>query len=91
MEEKVSQYKFKRLAIIRPSLLISNRDEFRFAEEAGKVLNSLLGWAMRGNLQKYRGIRTDVVARAMISIMNMDSPKRIWESDELHRLSNPKP
>lgn len=88
MEEKVAQYDFKKFAIVRPSLLISNRDEFRFAEETGKVLNNLLGWAMKGKMEKYKGIRTDDVARAMISIMNMDRPKRIWESDELQQISN---
>ncbi len=89
MEEKVARHDFKRLAIVRPSLLISDRDEFRFAEETGKALNNLVGWAMKGKLKKYKGIRTDDVARAMISIMNMDRPKRIWESDELQQISNP--
>lgn len=90
MEEQVIQYDFKRIAIVRPSLLLSNRDEFRFGEEAGKLLDKALGWAMKGKLEKYQGIRTDDVARAMISIMNMDAPKITWESDELQRISNPK-
>lgn len=90
MEEQVIQYDFKRLAIVRPSLLLSDRDEFRFGEEAGKALNSLLGWAMKGKLQKYRGIHTRDVARAMINIMNMDAPKLTWESDELQEISTPK-
>ncbi|MDF1573100.1 MAG: NAD(P)H-binding protein [Bacteroidales bacterium] len=90
MEEQVIQYDFKRLAIVRPSLLLSDRDEFRFGEEAGKVLDKALGWAMKGKLQKYRGIRTENVARAMIHIMNMDAPKLTWESDELQEISTPK-
>jgi uncharacterized protein YbjT (DUF2867 family) len=90
MEEQVIQYDFKRMAIVRPSLLISNRDEFRFGEEAGKALNSLLGWAMKGNLKKYQGIRTDDMARAMIEIMNMEQPQLTWESDELQEISTPK-
>jgi len=90
MEEEVIQSEFKKLSIVRPSLLLSDRDEFRFGEEAGKVLDKALGWAMKGNLKKYRGIRTVDVARAMISIMNMDRPKLTWESDELQELSSPK-
>jgi uncharacterized protein YbjT (DUF2867 family) len=90
MEEQVIQYDFKRMAIVRPSLLLSKRDEFRFGEEAGKVLDKALGWAMKGTLQKYRGIRTDDVARAMISIMNMNQPKITWESDDLQEISAPK-
>lgn len=90
MEDQVIQYDFKRMAIVRPSLLLSKRDEFRFGEEAGKILDKALGWAMKGKLEKYRGIRTDIVARAMINIMNMDRPKITWESDELLTAGNPK-
>ncbi len=83
MEDSVIQYDFKRMAILRPSLLLSKREEFRLTEEAGKVLDSVMGWAMKGNMKKYKGIRTADVARAMIGIMNMEKPKLIWESDEL--------
>jgi uncharacterized protein YbjT (DUF2867 family) len=83
MEDRVIQYNFGRLAIVRPSLLLSKRDEFRLAEESGKLLNTAFSWAMKGNLKKYKGIKTEDVARAMIGIMNMEKPKLIWESDEL--------
>jgi uncharacterized protein YbjT (DUF2867 family) len=83
MEDSVIQYAFKRLAIVRPSLLLSKRDEFRFSEESGKLLNTLLGWAMVGNFKKYKGIYTSDVARAMIEIMNIEKPKVFWESDDL--------
>jgi uncharacterized protein YbjT (DUF2867 family) len=86
MENSVIQYDFKRLAIVRPSLLLSKREEFRISEEAGKVLNSALGWAMSGSMKKYKGIQTSDVARAMMEIMNRDKPKLIWESDELQLL-----
>lgn len=83
MEDRVIQYNFKRLAIIRPSLLLSKREEFRLSEEAGKILNTLTSWAMVGKLSKYKGISTSDVARAMISILNLEKPKVFWESDEL--------
>ncbi|MEX0988103.1 MAG: NAD(P)H-binding protein [Bacteroidales bacterium] len=86
MEDRVIQYDLKRLAIIRPSLLLSKREEFRFGEASGKLLNNLLGWAMTGNLRKYKGIQTTQVAHAMITIMNMEKPKVVWESDDLARL-----
>ncbi len=88
MENGVIQYDFNRLAIVRPSLLLANRDEFRFSEEAGKLLNTLLGWTMRGKLKKYKGIKTTDVARAMIEIMNMENPRITWESDELPAAAN---
>jgi uncharacterized protein YbjT (DUF2867 family) len=87
MEDRVIQYDFKRLAIVRPSLLLSKREEFRLGEEAGRVLNGALGWAMTGSLKKYKGIQTSDVARAMIEIMNKEKPNLIWESDELQALA----
>ena len=87
MEDRIIQYDFKRLAIVRPSLLLSKREDFRFGEEAGRLLNSALGWAMTGSIKKYKGIRTSDVARAMIEIMNMEKPNLIWESDELQELA----
>ncbi len=83
MEERVIRHNFKRLAIVRPSLLLATREELRLSEEAGRILNSLTAWAMVGNLKKYKGIYTSDVARAMIGIMNMEKPKVFWESDEL--------
>ncbi|HKJ49276.1 MAG TPA: hypothetical protein VJ973_09320, partial [Christiangramia sp.] len=85
MEEEVSQYPIKRLAIVRPSLLLASREEYRFSEETGKFLDFLTGWVMKGSLRKYKGIKTSTVARAMIEIMNLDTPKVTWESDELQR------
>ena|SRR6056297_2221272 len=87
MEDRVIQHDFKRLAIVRPSLLLSKREEFRLGEEAGRVLNIALGWAMTGSMKKYKGIAVTDVARAMIEIMNMAKPNLIWESDDLQSLS----
>ena len=83
MEDKVIQNNIPRLAIVRPSLLLAKRDEFRFGEAAGILLNTLTGWLMVGNLKKYKGIDVRDVARAMIEIMNIENPKITWESDEL--------
>jgi len=88
MEDQLIQHNFKRLAIVRPSLLLSNREDFRISEEGGKLLNTLTSWAMRGKLSRFKGIKTVDVARAMILIMNMDKPKVFWESEELQNLSS---
>jgi nucleoside-diphosphate-sugar epimerase len=87
MEDAVIQYDFKRLAIIRPSIIIAKRDEFRLGEESGKLLNTLTSWAMRGKLEKYKGINAQEIARAMIEIMNIEKPKVFWESDDLMALN----
>jgi len=86
MEEGVKQSAFDQLAILRPSLLLGPRNEFRFGEAAGKVLNTVFGPLMNGRLKKFRGIHTSVVARAMITIANTGNGFRIYESDEIQEL-----
>ncbi len=87
MENQVIQFDFKKLSFVRPSLLLSKRDEFRISEDAGKVVNSLVSWAMVGKLEKYKGISTRKVASAMIEILNLDKPNLVYESDELMGLA----
>ena len=87
MENKVLQFDFKKLSFVRPSLLLSKREEFRFSEDAGKVVNSLLSWAMVGNLEKYKGISTKLVASAMIEILNLEQPNIVYESNELMKIA----
>lgn len=87
MEDKLIQYSFPRLAIVRPSLLLAKRDEFRISEESGKILNTLTSWAMVGKMARFKGIQAETVARAMISIMNMEKPKVFWESEELQSIA----
>ncbi|MFZ5939640.1 MAG: NAD(P)H-binding protein [Bacteroidota bacterium] len=88
MEEGVKQYSFKNLAIVRPSLLLGERNEFRFGEFIGAGLNIVFSPLLRGRLKKFRGIRTETVARAMITIANTGNGYRVYESDELQDLGS---
>jgi len=90
MENKVLQYDFKKLSFIRPSLLLSKRDEFRLSEDAGKIANSLLSWAMIGSMEKYKGISTQTVASAMVEIMNLEQVSIVYESNELVQVAKNK-
>jgi len=83
MEEGVKGSSFESLAILRPSLLLGPRNEFRFGEAAGKVLNFILNPLLIGKLRRFRGIQTSVVARAMITIANTGNGFRVYESDEI--------
>ncbi len=87
MENKLLQYDFKKLSFVRPSLLLSKRDEFRISEDAGKVVNSLFSWAMVGKFEKYKGISTKIVAIAMIEILNLAQPNIVYESNELMEIA----
>lgn len=88
MEDQVLQFDFNKLSFVRPSLLLGKRDEFRLGEDAGKLVNSVLSWAMIGRMEKYKGISTDDVASAMIEILNYEKPNIVYESDELYRIAH---
>ncbi len=74
---------FERLIILRPSLLLGKRDEFRLGEEAAKAFMWLAGFLLWGRSRKYRGIEAETVAQAMVKLANSETGKIIFESDEI--------
>lgn len=65
LEERVQKLSFKRITIVRPSLLLGERDDFRLGEIIGsKILPALCHLP---GLKKYRPITGGEVASAMIS------------------------
>lgn len=59
---------FKSLIILRPSMLMGERKEFRFGELIGKGIMTFINPLMVGSLVKYKGIKGAVVARAMLRV-----------------------
>lgn len=55
-------------AAVRPSLLLGERGETRFAEELGVNLSKYLSPIMIGPLAKYKPVRAEDVARQMINL-----------------------
>jgi len=86
MEKSVREIYSGKLRIVRPSLLMGNRDEFRFAEKVSVGFMKTFGWMFAGPLKKYRGIYARDVARAMIKISHFKSGKTVYESNELLEL-----
>ena len=74
---------FQRLIILRPSLLLGKRDEFRLWEELAKLFMQLLRPGLRGRFRKYRGIEAETVAKAMVKLANSETGKLIFESHEI--------
>ena len=91
MEKAVSSFKFRKLVIMRPSMLLGKREEFRFMEEAGKVFMKMAGFLLRGKLRKYRAIKADTVAAAMVNLANTETAKTIYESDEIEKAGRSRP
>ncbi len=85
MEKAVREIYHGNLKFVRPSLLMGNRDEFRFGEKVSTVFMKGFGWIFAGPFKKYKGIYASDVAFAMIKISDLPSDKMIYESDELQK------
>ena len=82
-EEAIAQVGFESFHIFRPSLLLGPRFEHRSGEDAAKWLYKTLGFLIP---QKYKGIESIKVARAMVAIAAKEEKgKFIHES---HALQN---
>jgi uncharacterized protein YbjT (DUF2867 family) len=87
VERAVSEIGFEGVVIFRPSLLLGERAERRRGEEMGKRVMGVVGPLLVGPLRKYRGIRAETVARAMVRLALSDpTGVRVVESDEIERL-----
>jgi len=81
IEAAVTAVGYKSLFILRPSVLLGNRKEFRLGEKIGKVFMSAISFALP---KKYRPIQAWQVAKAMIACMSSDkSGVQILESDAI--------
>jgi uncharacterized protein YbjT (DUF2867 family) len=88
IEAAITQLGFESCTFVRPSLLLGSRNENRPGEKIGILLTRLLNPLLVGPLKKYRGISSDTVAAAMLSIATEEKPgTRIIESDQLYKFS----
>lgn len=90
MEQAVKEIFKGNLKIVRPSLLMGHRNEFRFGEKAATIVMKALGILMIGPLKKYKGIYAWDVARAMIKSTSLPKETIILESDKLADLAKKK-
>ncbi|WP_157986302.1 NAD(P)H-binding protein [Chitinophaga alhagiae] len=66
-EDALIQMGFPSLFIYRPSLLLGNRKEVRFGEQVAQVLMPAFNFFMKGRLRKYKPVKAETVAAAMIA------------------------
>jgi uncharacterized protein YbjT (DUF2867 family) len=88
MEQAVKSLPFKKIAFVRPSLLTGHRSESRPLEIILQFFLSLLSLLPAGPLKKYRPIKAETVARAMVIISFGASNRTVYESDELQWLGH---
>ena len=72
IEDKISQLGFPSLSVHRPGLLIGPRKEMRLAEFLGQKIQPLVNPFLLGNLSKFKSIKAEVLARAMIKCSGLE-------------------
>ena len=68
---------------MRPSFLIGSRKEKRASETIGIFVFKLLSPLLLGPLKKMKPIHSEIVAKAMIAVIQNDIQQNILESNEI--------
>ena len=85
-EEALRRLQFQGIQIFRPSWLVGARAKSRPVERVAGLLSPLVAWAFVGPLARYRPIKAEAVARAMVRVAREAPPgTRIYESEEIGR------
>ncbi len=78
-EKAISESGIPQIGIFRPSLLLGDRQEYRFAEKVSAALMNVFSFIIP---KKYRGIQAGTVANAMLNFVLSDkNGVKIIESD----------
>ena len=79
------------LSIVRPSLLVGDRKEFRLGEKAGEVALNVINPLLVGPMKKARSIEASQVALAMkvIALHGKKQKVSIYSSEELATMEMP--
>jgi uncharacterized protein YbjT (DUF2867 family) len=83
MEESVLKNKIPKIHILRPSLIVGERTEKRFGERVGAKVMKVLDPLLMGSWKKYRSIKADAIAEAMIWLANNDHKEVYIESNAI--------
>ncbi|MBP9152442.1 MAG: NAD(P)H-binding protein [Flavobacteriales bacterium] len=87
-EKDLEAMGFDSLIILRPSMLMGERKEFRFGELIGKGVMTLVNPLMVGSMSKYKGIEGSTVAKAMVRLGKESlTGVHILEGNALHAFS----
>lgn len=91
LEQQLQALDFPRLSIVRPSLLVGKRPEFRFGEKSGEVVLKVVKPILLGPLKRYRSIEARQVAEAMlyIALYGEKQPFTVYISQQLANMKLP--
>lgn len=84
MENSVKACNYSKTIILRPSMLLGPRKEFRMGEAIGKVFMTTFSFLFVGKLKRYKAIEAALVAKALIHFTQEDfKGLKVIENDEL--------
>jgi uncharacterized protein YbjT (DUF2867 family) len=87
-EDMVRTLPFRGVQIFRPSLLVGHRRERRTGEALGIAAARLFSLALIGPARRYRPIRADRVAKAMLAVARESPPGiHVYEAAEMTNLA----
>ncbi|QCR31312.1 oxidoreductase [Lysinibacillus sp. SGAir0095] len=91
LEKELVALELPQVSIVRPSLLVGERNEFRFGEKMGEWVLKVLNPLLIGPMKKYRSIEATQLALAMkvIAFFGKKSPVTIYNSAQLADLKMP--
>ena len=82
IEDKISQLDFQSVSIHRPGLLIGVRKEMRLAELIGQKIHHAVNLFLLGNLSKFRCIKVEILAKAMINCSGLEAGTKHYYYDD---------
>lgn len=91
MEKELIDIDLPQLSIVRPSLLVGNRSELRVGEKIGAAVLAVFNPLLIGPLKRYRSIKAEQVALAMIviALYHKNTKLAIYPSNELAQMTLP--
>jgi uncharacterized protein YbjT (DUF2867 family) len=87
LERELAKLPYRALHILRPSLLIGKRQEFRLGEVMGMKLAPVLDLLTLGPLRRYHSMKAEIAGKAMAGAARQGTAgTHIYEYDEIVRL-----
>ena len=86
IEDKITKIDFDSISIHRPGLLIGARNEMRFGEFIGqKIFPYVLDPFLIGSMRKYRSIKGDTLAKAMVNLSGDEKGVNFYYFDDFNK------
>lgn len=87
LEDELKGLDLKGLKIFKPSLLLGDRQEFRFGEKVAEVISEGISFVFKGPFKKYKPIQGSTVAEAMYNMAIAEKPGvEEFESEEIQKM-----